>query len=144
MCAAGPPGDSAVLASKEVEPAPWWDPEFEMSRRRYDAQYLAVWHALFVLLVLIWRALGPVYRLLLRERETAIRQDPGFEIGPGASRVAAETALTAFLLPAPAEEMGSLLRAFVRLRAQTRPFVERPKKWVVCCDGRATESPVYG
>ena len=96
--------------SDEVEPAPCWGLEFEMGRRCYDAQYSAAWHELVALFVLIERAREPVYRLLLRERASAPRQDPGAEIGPGATRVALETALGP---PASAEEMDSMLRSYV-------------------------------
>ena len=51
-------GYSVVL--KEVEPAPWGEVEFEIGRRRYDAQYSAAWR-LFETFVPIGCALGPAY-----------------------------------------------------------------------------------
>ena len=113
LCAMGLLRGGAVLVSDEMEPAPWRDLEFEMRCRRYGAQYLAVWHALFELFVLIERVLRPAYRLLLRERASAIRQDNGVEIGPGATRVTLEAALKVIPCLASAEEMGSLMRAYV-------------------------------
>ena len=112
LCAMGLPRYSAASASNEVEPVPRRDLEFEMGRRRYDAQFSAGRHALFDLIVPIERALALVYRLVLRGREPAACQDHGVEIGPWAPRVALETALKAILLPASAEEMGSLWRAY--------------------------------
>lgn len=103
----------AVLVSNGVEPAPWWELEFEMGRRRYDAQFSAAWHALPELFGPIDRALGLVYRLLLRVHGGALRPDNGVQIGPGAARVASETTLEVIPYPASAGTMDSLLRAFV-------------------------------
>ena len=82
-----------------------------MGRRRYDTQYPAVWCALFELFVPIERALGPAYRLRLRERADALRTDRSAEIGPGSTRVALETAFQVSPLPVSTEEMDRLLRA---------------------------------
>ena len=38
LCAMGPPPDCAAVVSKAVEPARWWNVEFEIGRRRYDLQ----------------------------------------------------------------------------------------------------------
>ena len=89
----GPPWGSVVSVSDEVGPAPRRGQEFEMGRRRYDAQFSAARHALSEMFVPIEHASGPVYRFLLRERASVKRQDTGVEIGPGATRVASETAL---------------------------------------------------
>ena len=112
LCAMGPPRRSAALVSDEEEPAPRRDPAFAMGRRRYNTQYSAVWHALFELFVPIERAMGPAYRLLHRERASALSPDRGVRIGPGAARAALATALRVIPLPAAAEEMDSLLRPF--------------------------------
>ena len=72
-------------------------------------QYTAAWRALFETFAPIERALGPAYRLLLR----ALRTDPSAENGPGHTRVASKTASQVIPLPLSAEELDSLLRAYV-------------------------------
>ena len=84
-----------------------------MGRRRYDAQFSAVLRALFELFVLIERALFPACRLLLPGRASPLREDHGVEVGPRTTRVALGTALVAIPSPKSAEEIDSLLRAYV-------------------------------
>ena len=72
-----------------------------------------MWRALFEMFVPVERALGPAYRLLLRERASALRIPPSAKGDPVPTRVASETALQASPLPAYAEEADSLLRAYV-------------------------------
>ena len=105
-CAMGLPREGAALVPNEVGPAPWRELEFEMGRRRYDAQFLAEWRALFE------RAVGPAYRLLLREHGGAPRPDHGLKMGRETTRAASEAALRVIPLSAPDGETASLLRAY--------------------------------
>ena len=101
-----------ALVATEVEPGPRWDVEIAIGLRPYDAQYSAVWRAAFELFVPIELASGPAYRRLLRERANAFRAAPAAKNGPETTCVALEAAFQAIPLPASAEEMGSLRRAF--------------------------------
>ena len=91
------------MVSNRVVSAPWCELEFEMGPRRRNAQFSALWHAQFELFVPIERALGLVYRLLLRERADALCLGHGVEIGPETTRVESETAHQRIPLPVSAE-----------------------------------------
>ena len=82
LCATGLPPDCVALVSKGAEPGPVWGVEFEIGRRRYDAQHSGARHALFELFVSIERAMGPAYRLPLREPVSALRSGQAAEDGP--------------------------------------------------------------
>ena len=100
-CAMGLPPGCVALVPKEVEPVPCWEVEFEIGRRRYDAQYLAAWQALFGMIVPIGRALGLARRPLPRERVSALRAAAVAENVPEPTRVALEAALQVVLGQCP-------------------------------------------
>ena len=102
-----------ALKSKEVEPAPWWEVQFEMGGRRFDAQYSVARHALFELFVRFERALGTLRRFLLRGRANPLCTDRAAKIGPVSTCVALETAFKVIPLTVPAGETDRLLRAYV-------------------------------
>ena len=95
----GRPADWVALVPKQLGPLPWREVESEIGRRRLDAQYSAVWRALLELFVPIGRALGPVFRFVLRKRANALRAAPAVESGPEAARVALEAAFQVPPLP---------------------------------------------
>ena len=110
-CAMGLPPGCVALVPKEVEPVPCWEVEFEIGRRRYDAQHSAARHALLEMFVPIGRSWDPAYHLALRERASALRTAPAAENGPEPTRVALESASQVIPLPVPAEEVDSSPRA---------------------------------
>ena len=115
-CATGLPADCVALVSKEAEPVPRRDVEFEIGRRRFGTQYSAALRDLFEVSAPIERVSGPAYRLLSRERAGALRTVSSAENGSGPTRLASEAALQVIPLPASAEAAGSLLRAWPRCR----------------------------
>ena len=107
------PRRCAALASKEVEPAPLWELEFEIGRRQYDTQYSARLQSLLETFVPIGRALGPAYRCVQRSRVNRLRAAPTAEGGPASALVAFETSLRVTPLPVSAREVERLFRACV-------------------------------
>ena len=91
----GLPRYCAALASEEVEAGSRRDVGLEIGHRRYDTQYSAPRHPLFETLVPIERALGPAYRLILRDRANRPHAVPTTEGDPDAPRAASEVARVA-------------------------------------------------
>ena len=112
-CASGLLRDCATLVSKEMEPAPWFEVEFEIGRRRFDSQFSTAWHSSFETFASLQKAFGPVYRLPLRARASRVGVLAADRGNPVAAGAAFETTLRVTPSPVLADEVERMLLAYV-------------------------------